>query len=190
MAFDLSWKLWRRDGAGAPPLLRLAAAAAWLAAGVLLLQSGLISRDLPQRLRTRLGDLAVLTELDSRAASWQAARAAFLREPHTGPAIDFPARLASAAGAETNAVRELSRLRVAEGWDAVRIQFRSENMALAALSSLLEAGEAVDPPWRVTAISVEPVSPKPGRGRVTLEFECLAKIRTEAGSPGAPDEKP
>ncbi|MFO7534701.1 MAG: hypothetical protein R6X19_03290 [Kiritimatiellia bacterium] len=190
MAFDLSWKPWRSDGTGAPPLLRFTAAAAWLAAGVLLLQCGLMSRELPQRLRTRLGDLAVLSDLDSRAASWQAARAAFLRETHAGPAIDFPARLASAAGAETNAVRELSRVRVAEGWDAVRFQFRAENMALAALSSLLEAGEAVDPPWRVTAISVVPVSPKPGRGRVTLEFECLAKTGTEASPPVAPSDHP
>lgn len=178
MAFALSWKPWRNDGSGAPPLWRLAAVVVWLAAGLLLLQTGLKSLELPQRLRTRLGDLAVLSDLESRAASWQSAREAFLRESHSGKGSDFPARLAEAAVAETNAVRETARIRTAQGWEAVRVQFHSENMALAALSSLLEAGESADPPWRVTSIAIEPISPKPGRGRVTLEFENLTKARS------------
>ncbi len=182
MDFDLSWKRLSDGKSGRIVLLRLAALVFWLAAALVLSRAAVRSRETPVRIRFRLGELKALAALDDRVAAWQGARAAFIRESHSDRPYDLPAQAVLAVGGtETNQVRELSRTRIAGGWEAVQVQVRAESMALAALSPLIETGESADPPWRLTAITVEPLSPKPGKGRVSMEFETL--VREPSGLP-------
>jgi hypothetical protein len=176
MDFALLLKRLRGGDSASIPLLRLAALAAWLAAAIVVTQTAARSRETPGRIRTRLAELKNLEVQDARLLAWQAAEASFNRMPHGEHPFDLPAQAARVTGGtETNQVRELSRTPIAGGWEAVRLQVRAENMALGALSPLIEAAESSDPAWRLASFSIEPLSPKPGKGRVSLEFETLGR---------------
>lgn len=179
MDFDLSWKRLGRGERAWIPFLRLLALAAWMMGLLVLVQAGVRSRETPERVRSRLGELNVLAAQDARLSVWQGAAESFTSQVHSAKPYDLPGQAAQAVGGpETNQVRELSRTRVAGGWDVVRVQVRAENMTLAALSPLIEGGESADPPWRLVSFSVEPLSPKPGRGRVELDFETLMRVQS------------
>lgn len=178
MVFDLSWKRFRGGEAGPALFLRLAACAVWLAAVLVLAQTALRSRETPVRIRSRLADLNALAGQEARLMAWQSAADSFKKSAHPERPFDLPARAVQVTGAtETNQVRETARTRLSDGWEAVRVQVCAASMPLAALSPLIEEGESADPPWRVTAFSVEPLSPKPGKGRVQLEFETLVRSK-------------
>jgi hypothetical protein len=180
MVFDLSWKQLKSGESGLTPVLRVIAMAVWLAALLVIARAAIRSRETPERIRSRLGELTALAVQDGRLAAWQAADQAFKRRPHAERPYDLMAQAALLTGGmDTNQVRESSRTPVAGGWEAVRVQVRAENMALGALSPLIEAGESADPPWRLMGFSIEPLSPKPGKGRVLLEFETLKRSLPE-----------
>jgi hypothetical protein len=169
----------------ATALIRFAAAAAWLLAAVMLAQSFAKSLAVPDRIRARLADLAAVAEYEAKVATatWaeKAFRAAYPAPAVPGKAVPLPdlSVLAEQAlgGTGTNRVRELRRFPVGGG-TAVRILVEAEQAPLAALSPLIESAEAAAPPWRLAAVSIAPESPRPGKGRVRLEFETIRENET------------
>lgn len=174
MIFGLSWTRMRLAEPGA--VLRLAALAIGAAAVITMVQAALASRQAPGRIQSRLEELAVLSRQEQTVRTWLAAREAFLgaRSGQPAPALDFAALAAQSGGASAYEVQDVSRLPLVTGWEAVRIRVKAENATLASLSPLIETAEAAQPPWRLASLSIEPLSPKPGRGRVAVEFETLS----------------
>jgi hypothetical protein len=175
MNFTLPWKRNPAAKAGLTGCLQLAAAAAWLAALVVLAQAGLASLSAPSRIRARLADLSAVAAQEATIEAAFAAKEAFVaaHPPDATPRLVL-AMLAgkSLSGAATNSITEIRRTPLNPG-TAVRVQVEAEQAPLAALSPFIETAEAADPPWRLVALSIEPDSPKPGKGRVRLEFETI-----------------
>jgi hypothetical protein len=160
-------------------LLRLAAAAVWLAAVMVLAQAFMKSLTIPGVLRARLGDRAVVAAYEKKVRATAEAEkmfwAAYPAKPdhQGGSPLDLAALTAQAlSAAATNSVREVSRVPVGGG-TAVRFRVEAEQVPLAALSPLIETAEVAIPPMRLVAVSIEPDSPKPGKGKVGLEFETI-----------------
>ena len=180
----MSWKRVRAFKPGSlAPLLRLAALMIGVLAVAAVTRAALRSRETPERVRARLEELAALSAMSERVSGWQAAQRGFARETKASRPFDLAAQVVElpAGDGVTNPPPLVSRMPVAGGWEQVCVQFRSDNLALAALSPLIEAAEAADPPWRLNAIAIEPISPRPGKGRVTLAFETVTR-RPESGS--------
>lgn len=176
MAFDLSWKRIRAVKPDGLALLRLAALTAWALAALAVGRAALRSRETPARVRARANELVALSAMGEQVSGWEAAERAVVREVNERRPFDLAGQAALLAGAgETNVVREVFRGPVAGGWETARVQVRVDSLSLAALSPLLEGADAADPPWRLRSIVVEPQSPRPGKGRVSLEFETLTR---------------
>lgn len=175
MAFNLTWKRIGLDDSGRLNLLRAAAVASWLGALAVIVQAAALNRETPADLRTCQEDLNTLGSMRNRMTEWTTAVESVARTFRADRPYDLAAQAALlTGGTETNAVQELSRVTAADNWEAVRVQVRSGNLPLAALSTLIESAEGAAPPWRLVSLAIEPVSPKAGRGRVALEFETLS----------------
>jgi hypothetical protein len=176
----------KRDITG---LLRFAALLAWLLAAVVLAQAVRQSGSVQARLSTRMADLGAVAGFERKARALVRAEDAFFATYPTPsdpkkrtPPLDLAAlAVQSLSGAATNSAREIKREALGR-CTVVRVLVEAEQAPLAALSPLIESAETAYPPWRLVAATIEPDSPKAGKGRIRLEFETLldnAKISPE-----------
>lgn len=156
-------------------LIRLAAWLTGAVAIVVLFQAAGMSRQAPVRIRSRLDDLSILTRQEQTVQAWIQARDSFLtaHAGKPGPFLDFKALAAQSGGASSYEIQELPRIPLTAGWEVVRVRVQAEQATLASLSPLIETAESAQPAWRLAALTIEPLSPKPGKGRVAIDFETL-----------------
>ena len=185
MAFDLSWKRLRAlKPETALVLVRTLSLAIWVAAAAVLGRTAIRYRQTPARLASRMHDWTAVAEMDRTAAARRDAEAAYRRDMTGRRPFDWTAQAAALAAPDRPvSVQETLRESLGGGVDRVRIGLEGEGMALAALSGLLEAAESADPPWRLRGMTIEPLPPRPGLGRVRLECETVAPAAGTAAPP-------